>query len=197
MSPRGTAGERGRAPSDIGLRLPPLAWWAPLACCAIGAALLAVVVLAVVRRPGPEDDRSPADQRPGFLVAPGDARKVAGLALPGDPVGRRPVLVVFDRSLPDLGRYATALTDVPAAVAVVLVTERSPTSLARMPRGQLLVDASGHVARTVGMHRPRDRGGPVGYAVLDARARVRYTTLDPSYLDHGYETALIAKAVVG
>lgn len=197
MRARGTAGGRGRAPSGVRLRQPPLTWWAPLACCAIGAALLAVVVLAVVRRPGPRDDPSPADQRPGFLTAPGDAREVAGLALPGDPVGHRPVLVVFDRSWPDLRRYATALADVPAEVAVVLVTERPPPALGRVPRGRLVVDASCQLARTVGMHRPRDRGGPVGYAVLDARARVRYATLDPGYLDHGYETALIAKAVVG
>lgn len=32
------------------------------------------------------------------------------------------------------------------------------------------------------MPRPVDAGFPVGYAVVDRRARVRYATLDPAYL---------------
>lgn len=176
-------------------REPRLVWWAPLACWVVGAAFLAIVVLAVVRSPGPLDDPDPADQRPGFLTAASDARRVPQLALPGDPVGRRPVLLVFDRSLPAAGRYARALTDVPGAIAVVLVIPRLRSMPTRLPRGRLLVEPSGDVARAVGMNVPKDGGPPIGYAALDKHGRVRYATLDPSYLDHRDENALIAKAV--
>lgn len=195
MRARGTRGRSRRAGRWPVSRQGPFAWWAPLAWWAVGAALLAVIVLSLVRHPGPLDDPDPADQRPGFLTAAAEARELSGLALPGDPVGRRAVLVAFDRSPPPARRYASALAGVPDAIAVVLVIPREPATRTRPGRGRLLVDPEGRVAEAMGIHRPSDGGPPMGYAVLDADGRVRYATLDPSYLDHGDESALIAEAV--
>lgn len=44
------------------------------------------------------------------------------------------------------------------------------------------------------MREPRD-GGAAGYAVIDEKTRVRYATLDPDYLEHGFEVDIIAKAL--
>ncbi len=45
------------------------------------------------------------------------------------------------------------------------------------------------------MPTPVDGGYPIGYAVIDAQARVRYTTLDPGYLSHDFAIATMAGAV--
>lgn len=157
---------------------------------------MALIVLVGIRTPGSRDDHDPAHQRPGFLVSPGNARRVPQLALPGDPVGRVPVLVVFDRTVPGIERYADALAGVPHSVEVVLVVPRPPpVARSRLARGSLVVDPSRRVAGAVGMRGPRDGGPPIGYAAIDAEARVRYATLDPAYLDHRDENAVIAEAI--
>lgn len=143
--------------------------------------------------PGSLDDPNRADQRPGFLTAPADAIAVPGLVLPGNPVGSQPVFLVFDRRVPPAAEYADALKDVPRSRAVVIVVPRAARHT--VPRGRLVVDPAGRVAAAVRIDRPRDGGSPVGYAAIDARARVRYVTLDPAYLDHSFENGLIAEAV--
>jgi hypothetical protein len=100
---------------------PPLSPAAPLLLWLVGAIVLAAVVLGAVRGPGPLDDPDQGDQRPGFLLDVDEARGVAGLDLPGDPVGGMPVLVVFDRSVPSPGRLRSFIRDVRDEVAVVIV----------------------------------------------------------------------------
>lgn len=41
-------------------------------------------------------------------------------------------------------------------------------------------DPTGALAAQFGLDRPRDRGAPVGYAVIDGHGDIRYRTLDPS-----------------
>jgi len=175
---------------------PPLRPWIALAWWVATAIALSVVVALVVRGPGPLDDPDPADQRTGLLASAGSATTVPNLALPGDPIARRAVLVVFDRRVPSLRQFARVTDELPRGVAVVLVVPGATASAAAaLPRrARLLVDRGGRVARAVRSHRPLDRGRPVGYAVIDRRARVRYVTLDPGYLDHGFEIHLITRA---
>lgn len=175
---------------------PPLRPWIPLAWWVATAIALAVLVALVVRGPGPLDDPDPSDQRTGLLVSAPSATRVSRLALPGDPIGRRAVLVVFDRRVPSLRQFARVTDELPRGVAVVLVVPGATASAAAaLPRrARLLGDPGGSVARAVRIHRPLDRGRPVGYAVIDRRARVRYVTLDPRYLDHGFEIHLITRA---
>jgi hypothetical protein len=56
--------EQGREPG----RRPPLPAWAPLLWLLAGAAVLAFVIVALVRPPGPLDDPQVAYQRDGLLV---------------------------------------------------------------------------------------------------------------------------------
>lgn len=173
---------------------PPLAPAAPLLFWAAAAAVLAVLVLAVVPGPGALDDPHEGDQRPGFLQDPDEARSVRGLALPGAPAGRWPVVVIFDRRVPGSEELERFTRNVPKAVDVVLVAaDGKPRSFQGRVRG--ITGDGGRVARAVGMPTPRDGGPPVGYAVIDAAGRVRYATLDPEYSEHGFEVDIVAGAL--
>jgi hypothetical protein len=173
---------------------PPVPPWAPLAWWAVSAVVLIAVVVGVVGGPGPLDDPSQGDQRPGFLVDPDDARVVRGLALPGAPVGRRPVFLAFDRRVPAADDLSDALRSVATGVSTVLVVPRINARVApsALP---VVADPKGRIARAVGMDRPRDGGAPVGYAVLDSKGRVRYATIDPTWHRHAFELGLITGAV--
>lgn len=180
----------------IGGARPPLPARAPLLFWFAGALVLAFVVVAVIRAPGALDDPNEGDQRPGFLVDVDEARGVAGLELPGDPVGRVPVVVIFDRRISPPQRLQSFLRDVPGDVAVVLVVSEPIDEQPRLPAGVRLVAGSGgRIADALGMPQPRDGGAPVGYAVIDRDARVRYATLDPAYPEHAFEVEIIAGAL--
>lgn len=188
---------RGRSPepgaSDGRGLAPPLSPWVPPLFWLTGSVVLVVVVLAVVPGPGPLDDPDPAYQRPGFVLARGDATRVSNLSLPGSPRGRHPVVIVFDRGLPDAGAFHRLQRGLPPAFAIVLVISdgQRPTQYP-FP---VFVDRQGRTAAAVGMRTPKDGGQPVGYAIVDRQARVRYTTLDPGYLQHGNEAATMAGAI--
>jgi hypothetical protein len=174
---------------------PPLSPRAPLAWWGVSAVVLAVAVLGVVGAPGPLDDPHEGDQRPGILIDPAEARTVASRALPGVPVGRRPVVLVFDRRLPAPPKVASFLSDVPRRAAVAFVVPDGTDATARPGGVRVVSDPAGRVARQVGMPRPNDGGPPVGYAVLDHQRRVRYATLDPEYPEHGFEVEVVAGAL--
>jgi len=172
---------------------PPLSSRAPLAFWAAAAVILTVVILVGVPLPGPQDDPHPGDQRAGFLIDRDTARRVPGLKLPGAPVGRRPVVIVFDRSLPDREKLAEFLAEVPDGAAMVLVIDGGDVPAdGPVPA---VSDGDGSIAAAVGMPRPRDGGAPIGYAVLDGDAFVRYATLDPTYPEHGFEVDIVAGAL--
>jgi hypothetical protein len=190
-------GPRARSDADwgrIAAARPPLSPRAPLVWFTVSAAVLAVVVIGVVGGPGPLDDPDEGDQRPGLLIDPDEAMRVEGLALPGDPIGRRPVVIVFDRQPPERSALATFVDELPQSAEVLLVMPAAERP-AVGERADAVADPAGRIAGAVGMPRPQDGGYPVGYAVVDRRARVRYATLDPEYLEHGFEVDIVVGAL--
>jgi len=168
---------------------------APLLFWFAGASVLALIA-PVIPAPGALDDPNEGDQRPGLLVDVDEARGVAGLKLPGDPVGRVPVVVIFDRRISTPQRLQSFIGDVPGDVAVVLVVSEPIDEQPRLPAGVRLVAGSGRrIANALAMPQPRDGGAPVGYAVIDRDALVRYATLAPAYPEHAFEIEIIAGAL--
>jgi hypothetical protein len=172
---------------------PPMPWWSPLVWFLVVATALSVLVVGGVGPPGPLDDPDPADQRSGLLIDEDVAVAVPELRLPGDLVGKQPVVVVFDRARPDPERFAQWRRAVPDEVAVVLaLPENAPgTTFADVP----VVGDVEQLADRLGLAEPSDGGLPVGYVVLDTEARVRHATLDPTYLDHPFEITTVAGSV--
>ena len=155
---------------------PPLRWWLPAVAALSAALVLSLVVVLLVRPPGPRDDPDPAEQRNGLLLD--------GPVLParadGVELGGRPVVLLFDRqppSGPAFQRWRQTVSDDGVALVV-----RAGSA------GQALADL-------VGMPTPADGGRPIGYAVVDPARRVRYATLDPSYLQNAFEVDVITGAV--
>lgn len=155
---------------------PPLRVWLPASVFAAAALVLTLVVVLVVRAPGPLDDPDPADQRDGLLLnGPRLERQVDGV-----PFGGRTVVVLFARTAPGGTRFEawrTAVSDDGVELVVRVAA------------------AGAGLAKAVQMPTPVDGGAPVGYAVVDAARRVRYATLDPSYLDNAFEVDVITGAV--
>lgn len=173
---------------------PPLSPWAPVLAWSVGAGLLAVLVLVVVPEPGPLDDPSEAAQRSGVLIS---GPRIDELTLPGDPLGRRPVVLVFDRGVPDRDLLGAFVDRTAGGTAVFLVVPDRPRPSDEGLAGgvRLVVDRDRAIADAVGLAEPLGGGFPIGYAVIDARARVRYRTLDPTYLLHPFEIATITRSV--
>lgn len=163
----------------------------------LSATVLAVLVFGVLGVPGPLDDPNEGDQRAALLIDIDEAQRVEELGLPGSLLGRRAVVVIFDRRVPRPQRLREFTDEVPAGVAVVLVVpqpvEKRPADLPA--RVRLLTGCDGRVAQAVGMPEPRNGDPPVGYALIDEQARVRYATLDPHYAEHGFEIDIIAGAL--
>ncbi len=172
---------------------PPLPPAAPLLATAAAAIALSVVVLFVVRDPGPLDNSDEGAQRSGVLIPTGDARRVADLRLPNDPIGRRPVLLIFDRKAPGDG-LARLVAQLPDDAVVVLALPDAPPAAAPIAAAAV-VGRSPELAAAVGMPSPKEGGPPIGYAVIDEDARLRYRTLDPLYLDHADEITTMLGAV--
>lgn len=177
-------GELGREPG----RRPPLPASAPLVWLVAGAALLSFVVVALVRPPGPLDDPDPAYQRDGLLLdGPVLPAEVAGI-----PFGSRPVVLLFERQVPDPAALSAWVGAVPDGAQTYLVLpEPTPDD----PRLQTVVDPLNALAEAVDMPRPVDGGRPVGYAVIDSDRVVRYATIDPTYLTNAFEISTIVGAV--
>lgn len=155
---------------------PPLRWWLPSAVFAVAALVLTLVVVLVVRPPGPLDDPDPADQRDGLLLdGPRLPPEVAGVAF-----GGRTVVVLFERTAP-VGPAYDAWRAVVTDDGVELVVRVGAAGAA--------------LAAATGLARPVDGGAPVGYAVIDSARLVRYATLDPTYRDNAFEVDVITGAV--
>ena len=157
---------------------PPLAWWLPMAAFGVAAVLITLVILLVVRAPGPLDDPNPANQRSGLLITgPRLSTDVRDARL-----GNGPIVVLFERDTPS-GRSYAAWRDTVSddGVDLVVVVEGSPGARA--------------LAATEGIPTPVDGGFPIGYAVIDAARVVRYSTLDPMYELNAFEVDVITGAV--
>ena len=169
----------------------PLPPWAPLVWFALLAVVLTVVVVWLVRPPGPLDQPDPAYQRDGLLldgaVVP---REVAGVEF-----GGRPVVLLFDRSLPDPEALADWVAAVPERAVVRLVLPEPAPRLLDLPALEVVVDPGGRLADAVDLPTPVDQGPGIGYAVVDSNRQLQYSTLDPAYLTNAFEIATIVGSV--
>lgn len=173
-----------------GLR-PPLPSWAPLVWFAALAVVLTLVVVVLVRPPGPLDQPDAAFQRDGLLLSgPVVPTEVAGVEF-----GGRSVALLFERDLPDASALARWLGELPEGVAVKLVLPEPAPRLVAHPQLELVVDPNGRLADTVLLPTPVDGGRGIGYAIVDSDRRVRYSTLDPAYLANAFEIATILGSV--
>lgn len=167
--------------------LPPVGAVTPWLWLLSLLAVLSVVVIALVRPPGPLDQADLAYQRDGLLDdGPVVEQDVAGVRL-----GDRVVVLVFDRQAPSpqaLRRWTGELTD-GRDVRLVLP---APAPGSPVP---VVVDPAGRLARAVDLPTPNDGGRGIGYAVIDASRTVRYSTLDPAWLSNAFEVATIATSV--
>lgn len=177
----------GRA---AGLR-PPLTPSAVLVTWLVTAAVLAAVVIAVIGGPGPLDDPDPGQQRAGFLFDPAEAPVVGDVRLPGGPLGRRPVFVLFDRRGYDADRVEPVLREVPEEFAFFLVVPRAPADVMLDERVRVVADPGNRLAAAFGLNQPVAGGFPIGYVLVDERRRVRYATLDPAYSEHAFEVQIV------
>jgi len=77
---------------------------------------------------------------------------------------------------------------------VVIVSSASPASQESCRGVMVVTDATGRLADGFAMRRPRDRGAPVGYAVVDRTGTTRYATLDPSVVSRLREVDTVVEA---
>ena len=177
----------GRVP---GLR-PPLATWAPLVWFVALALVLSFVVVALVRPPGPLDQPDPAYQRDGLLLD----GTVVPAQVAGVDFGDGPVVLLFDRTLPDPAALEQWLAQVPAPAVVRLVLPGPVPRQSADGQVEVVVDPAGLLADAVGLPTPVDGGPGIGYAVVGSDRQVQYSTLDPVYLENAFEIATIVGSV--
>lgn len=155
---------------------PPLRWWIPAAVASVAALVLTLVVVLVVRPPGPLDDPTAGDQRDGLLLD----GPVLPAQVDGVDFGGRAVVVLFDREQPSgpaFERWQEEVADGGVDLVVRIGAD-----------GDALADR-------IGMPTPVDGGRPIGYAVVDPTRTVRYATLDPVYPQNSFEVDVITGAV--
>lgn len=176
-------------PADTETR-PPLTPRTVLVSAVLMTALLAAVVLTVVHRPGPLDERTLADQRYGLLRN--------GPVLPssvlGVDFGGHPVVLLFLRAATDpsdVGRFAAAL---PSRVRLRIVVQSAAAGEPGSLSAPVVRDPAMVLARAVDLPHPNNGGPGVGYAVVDSTRTVQYSTLDPSWPTNGFEAATITGA---
>lgn len=163
----------------------------------VAASVLAGAILAVQAARGPLDDPKPARQRPGILLPAAGARQAVEVGDDSPTPGfRTAVFFLRDGQYPELARALQgwaplAEGGIASPADVLAVLPHAPEGNTAIPVGS---DLTGAVARTFGMPVPRDGGPPVGYAIIDTKFRVRYTTLDPGVLDHLDEVATMIEA---
>jgi hypothetical protein len=154
---------------------------------AVSGLLLTLVVLQLVRLPGPQDEQTLADQRNGLLLQ--------GPQLPptllGISFGERPVVLLFVRQQPHAADVRRWSADLPRRAEVRVVVQSPGPVLG----GDLVRDPGRALASAVRLPGSRDGAPGIGYAVVDAHRVVRYATLDPSWPGNGFEVATIAGAV--
>ena len=159
-----------------------------LATVWVVGAFVSVVLLAVAGRlEGGRDDVDQAEQRVGFL----DEGPLPIPALPvasGLPASGRPTVVLFLRPDDDGPGCREVSRSVGTAATVVAVLSGSG---ACDGVAGVVVDPEGRTAAAYGMRVPADGGPPVGYAVVDDQARIRYRTLDPHPAAHSSEIMTI------
>ncbi|MDT0278228.1 hypothetical protein [Blastococcus goldschmidtiae] len=149
------------------------------------------MVVVLVRPPGPLDQPDPARQRDGLLLE----GPLVPSTVTGVEFGRSPVVLLFDREPPDRQELASWLGEVPRRAEVQLILPEPPAALVDPGLVEVVVDPDGRLADAVALPAPVDGGPGIGYAVVDSRRQVRYSTLDPAYLVNAFEVTTILKWV--
>jgi len=159
---------------------PPLRWWLPALLFTVASVVLTIVAIPLVRSPGPRDDPRPAYQRDGLLLSgPRLPAQVAGVNF-----GGHPVVVLVERQPPSGPQFDAWRAQVgDDGVQLVVVVDGS--------------DRAVSLAGALRLPRPVDSGPPIGYAVVDSARTLRYSTLDPAYLQNAFEVDVITGAVRG
>lgn len=157
---------------------------------------LVVAVLLGSRGPGPLDQPDRADQRNGLLLAGPTVEP----SLPGLAPGQGPTVLLFVRASPEPGVLRDWRDSLPGATHLVLVVQEPATAdgLSTVDvasaGSDLVVDTEGRLADAVDLPEPVDGGPGVGYAVVDDRGVVRYSTLDPAWPENAFEVETIVGA---
>lgn len=170
---------------------PPLPVWAPAAFAVVLGVLLTLVVVLVVRPPGPLDQADFADQRNGLLRdGPMVSAEVAGLDF-----GDEPVVLLFLRGALDPGAVVAWGSGIDDRARVVVVVQSADAPRAAAPGIEVVHDDREQLATAVDLPEPNDGRPGVGYAVVDSERVVRYSTLDPAWADNAFEVATIVGSV--
>ena len=146
----------------------------------VAALVLTLVIVLVVRPPGPGDDPIAGDQRDGLLI---DGPVLAPM-LGGVEFGGRPVVLLFERIRPAgplFVQWRRQVSDDGVDLVVLVAGSAEAITL----------------AAAVQIPTPTDGGPPVGYAVVDPARQVRYSTLDPVYVKNAFEVDVISGAIAG
>lgn len=158
----------------------------------VAAAVGSVVLLSVAQRQeGPLADPDQAQQRIGFVDQP-PLPLPAPTVADGLPAVGRPTVVLFLRPGDAAGQCRDVSRRV-ASTAPVVAVLAGPASCPGA--AAVRVDPEGRTAAAYGMRVPVDGGPPVGYAIVDDRARIRYRTLDPDPAGNSREITTILAAL--
>lgn len=154
--------------------------------------LLGGLLFVAARAASPLDDPDPARQRPRFLDAAGHLTPAPRVTAAVPSSGRRAVIFfVRPQLVAPLCRTIAGDRGLRTRADLVVVSSAPQESCGGVT---VVTDATGGLAAGFGMRRPRDRGAPVGYAVVDRTGRIRYATLDPSMVSGLREVETVVEA---
>ncbi len=157
----------------------------------VAAVASAVLLVVAGRLEGGRDDVDQAEQRVGFLDE-GPLPIAAPPVASGLPASGGATVVLFLRPGDAAQECREVSRSVASSAAVVAVLSVSAPCA---EVAGVLVDPEGRTAAAYGMRVPADGGPPVGYAVVDGRAKVRYRTLDPHPAAHSGEIMTVLDAL--
>ena len=163
-----------------------------LGWCLISLATVAAVATSQGML-GPHDDTDLAYQRPGMLDL-----TTAPFHAPSSVVSAGKLTVVFfvrDRGDAAAITTAYAADDVLNREAQLRVVVASPAVVdGTSATPPLVADPDGRLAAAFHLRAPRDGGSPIGYALVDRHALVRYVTLDPELTKSLPEVQMLIEA---
>lgn len=157
-----------------------------LACAVVFGTLLAWAE----HSRNPKDNPDPARQRGVYLHSP----RVAPAVIPGFPRPGKRLAVIFVRSARDgmLFHDLALQSDITSLGDLVIVTADGSVPDVRQGLEAVVADRTSAIVRAYGLDRPRDGGYPVGYALVDRKGFLRYSTLDPHCVGMGQNEEIVA-----
>lgn len=138
----------------------------------------------------PLNDPDQAWQRTGVLLP---AQTYPAPTAEIEPRPRHRVIIFFARSLTDryLFHDLADQSDLASTTDLIVVTPDGSRPIIQNGIRSFVTDIEGSLANAVGLHRPIDRGHPVGYVLVDSQGYIRFRTLDPGFGQHAWEIKLL------